>query len=93
MAAAPAPETTILRSSIFLPAISTAFNMPAPEMMAVPCWSSWKTGMSIISIRRCSISKHSGALMSSRLMAPKVGSSSLTVSMTFSGSLVARLMS
>jgi len=34
------------------------------------CWSSWKTGMSINSRKRCSMMKHSGALMSSRLMRP-----------------------
>ena len=28
-----------------LPAISTAFSSAAPEMIAVPCWSSWKTGI------------------------------------------------
>ena len=44
-------------------------------MMAVPCWSSWKTGMSIVRLSSSSISKHSGALMSSRLMPPNVGSS------------------
>ena len=26
--------------------ISQAFSRAAAEMMAVPCWSSWKTGMS-----------------------------------------------
>ena len=26
---------------------SAAFNRPAAEMMAVPCWSSWNTGMDI----------------------------------------------
>ena len=40
---------------------------------AVPCWSSWKTGMSSVAFRRSSISKQRGALMSSRLMPPKVG--------------------
>ena len=61
MAAAPAPEKTILTSSIFLPATSSAFSSAAPEMIAVPCWSSWKTGMFISAFRRSSISKHSGA--------------------------------
>ena len=36
--------------------------------IAVPCWSSWKTGMSSISRSRASISKQRGAAMSSRLM-------------------------
>ncbi len=51
---------------------------PAEAIIAVPCWSSWKTGIFIFSISCCSISKHSGALISSRLIPPKVGSSALT---------------
>ena len=47
MAAAPAPDTTTMKSSAFLPVISSALMRPAPEMMAVPCWSSWNTGMFI----------------------------------------------
>ena len=45
----------------------------ASVTIAVPCWSSWKTGMSSASCRRCSISKQRGEEMSSRLMPPKVG--------------------
>ncbi len=45
MAAAPAPETAILTSPIFLPTSSSPFSRAAVEMIAVPCWSSWKTGM------------------------------------------------
>ncbi|MCY1549920.1 hypothetical protein D9M68_861250 [compost metagenome] len=45
MAAAPAPETAILTSSIFLPTSSRPLSNAAAEMMAVPCWSSWNTGM------------------------------------------------
>ena len=37
LAAAPAPFTTILTSSIFLPTISNAFSKPADEIIAVPC--------------------------------------------------------
>jgi hypothetical protein len=45
-AAAPAPETATLTSSIFLPTSSSPLsNAAADEMMAVPCWSSWNTGM------------------------------------------------
>ena len=44
-------------------------------MIAVPCWSSWKTGMSSSSRSRSSTSKQAGAPMSSRLMPPKVGAS------------------
>ncbi len=45
MAAAPAPETAILTSPICLPTTFRPFSSAAPEMIAVPCWSSWKTGM------------------------------------------------
>ena len=47
---------------------------------AVPCWSSWKTGMSRSSLSRSSISKQRGAEMSSRLIPPKVGAISRTAS-------------
>ena len=71
-AEAPAPLTTILTSPMSRPVRSSALIRPAVMMMAVPCWSSWKTGMSIASRRRCSMTKHCGALMSSRLMPPHV---------------------
>ena len=79
-AAAPAPEVTILAVSIDFPASSSPLMMPAATMMAVPCWSSWKTGIAILSRNCSSTSKHSGDLMSSRLMPPKVGSSAETTS-------------
>ena len=79
-AAAPAPEATILTLAMSLPAIARAFWTAAPTMIAVPCWSSWKTGMAMRSRSCASTSKHSGALMSSRLMPPKVGSSAATTS-------------
>ena len=82
IAAAPAPEQTIFTSGSFLPLSSSALVIAAPTMMAVPCWSSWNTGIFMRSFRRASISKHSGPLMSSRLMPPKVGSSAATVSTT-----------
>src|SRR5471032_510410 len=85
MAAAPAPRQTICASARVLPAISRALIMPAAVTIAVPCWSSWNTGMSHCSIRERSISKHSGALMSSRLMPPKVMEIRLTVSMKACG--------
>ncbi|MGY3649020.1 hypothetical protein ACVWW2_004311 [Bradyrhizobium sp. LM4.3] len=56
--------------------------MAAATMIAVPCWSSWKTGIFMRSLSCASISKHSGPRMSSRLMPPKVGSSAATVSTT-----------
>ena len=88
MAAAPAPLTTTRMFSIFFPFSSKAFNKPAPEMIAVPCWSSCITGMLSSSFRRRSISKHSGALISSRFIPPKVGEIILTVSINLSTSLV-----
>jgi len=48
--------------------------------MAVPCWSSWKTGMSRLARSRSSTSKQRGAAMSSRLIPPKVGASRSTAS-------------
>ena len=77
MPAAPAPAKTTFTSSILRLVSSSAFRNAAPEMIAVPCWSSWKTGMSTLAISLSSISKQSGARMSSRLMPPNVGSSSL----------------
>ena len=68
--AAPAPEMTTRRSSMCLPTIFSAFSSAARVTTAVPCWSSWKTGMSRRSRSRCSISKQAGAAMSSRLMPP-----------------------
>jgi hypothetical protein len=74
-----------LTSASFLPFSSSALVMAAPTMMAVPCWSSWKTGIFMRALSCASISKHSGPLMSSRLMPPKVGSSAATVSTTLDG--------
>ncbi len=80
MAAAPAPLQAILTSPIDLPTTSRPLRMPAAVTMAVPCWSSWKTGIFIRAFSRFSISKQAGALMSSRLMPPKLGSSRATAS-------------
>jgi hypothetical protein len=68
-------------------------DRPAAVMIAVPCWSSCITGIFRRSRSACSMMKHSGALMSSRLMPPKLGSSSATASMKASGSSVATSMS
>ena len=73
MLAAPAPLTTSLNLAMSRPVSSSAFSSPAAAMMAVPCWSSWKTGMSSSSLSFSSMMKQSGALMSSRLMPPKLG--------------------
>ena len=71
MEAAPAPLMTKRVSFRSRPVRCAALMRPAAATMAVPCWSSWKTGMSISSLSRASITKHSGALMSSRLIPPK----------------------
>ena len=65
---------------------SVPLSTAAPTMMAVPCWSSWNTGIFIRSRSLRSMWKHSGALMSSRLMPPKVGSRLAMISTSLSGS-------
>ncbi len=62
----------------------------ASTTIAVPCWSSWKTGMASASSSRRSISKQRGALMSSRLIPPNEGASALTTAMISSTSWVSR---
>ena len=52
-----------------LPCSSRPLRTAAATMMAVPCWSSWNTGMLIRARSAASMAKHSGALMSSRLIA------------------------
>src|SRR3990172_380931 len=87
---APTPATTIFMSSIRFFTIFSEFSSEASTTTAVPCWSSWKTGIPISAFRRSSISKHRGAEISSRLIPPKVGSSALTTRMISSGSFVLR---
>ncbi len=87
--AAPAPDTTTRRSPSERPVTRAALRSAARTTIAVPCWSSWKTGMSSRSRNRASISKQRGAEMSSRLMPPKDGASRTTVSTISSGSVVA----
>jgi hypothetical protein len=48
IAAAPAPEKTTRTLAMSFPTMSRALSSAAPEMIAVPCWSSWKTGMCIV---------------------------------------------
>ena len=93
IAAAPAPFTTTLMSASLRPVRKQALIRPAAVMIAVPCWSSWNTGMFIRSRSVCSITKQSGAAMSSRLIPPKLGSSSSTASMNRCASSVATSMS
>ena len=92
-AAAPAPEVTIFTCSMLLPVSWSAFLTAAETMIAVPCWSSWNTGIFMRCCSRASTSKHSGALKSSRLMPPKVGSSAATTSTMRSTSLASISMS
>ena len=89
--AAPAPETTTRRSGSCRPSTFAALSSPASTTIAVPCWSSWNTGMSRRSLSCSSMSKQRGAEMSSRLMPPYDGairamastsSSTVPVSMT-----------
>jgi hypothetical protein len=93
VADAPAPTKTTLTSPILFPTISSAFKSAAEEMIAVPCWSSWNTGMRRRRFSSSSIQKHSGALMSSRLMPPKVGAIRATVSTKAWGSEASTSMS
>ena len=53
-AAAPAPETTSFTLAMSLPTSGRPFSTAAPTMIAVPCWSSWKTGIDMRSRSFCS---------------------------------------
>jgi hypothetical protein len=44
-AAAPAPDTTSFALPISFSTTRRPFTTAAPTMIAVPCWSSWKTGI------------------------------------------------
>ena len=88
--AAPAPCTTTRTVAASRPVSRSALVSAASATTAVPCWSSWKTGMSRRSLSRASISKQRGAEMSSRLIPPKLGASRTTVSMISSTSVVSR---
>ena len=79
IAAAPAPEITILMSAIFFSASSNAFNNAAEDIIAVPCWSSCIIGISNSAFNLLSISNASGALISSKLIPPNVGAIAFTV--------------
>ena len=62
-------------------------------MIAVPCWSSCITGISSSAFNLFSISKHSGALISSRFIPPKVGEIAFTAWTNLSGSFFFFFMS
>ena len=90
MPEAPAPVKTTRMSLIRFLTSCSALISAAITTTAVPCWSSWNTGMSSSFRRRSSISKQRGAEMSSRLTPPKAGETALTIITISSGSLVAR---
>ena len=87
IAAAPAPLTTIWTLEISFAIISKAFFNAAAEIIAVPCWSSCITGIFNSSLSLLSISKASGAFISSKLIPPNVGAIALTVSTNLSTSV------
>ena len=88
--ALPAPLTTTLEVSFDLPVTFNALIIPARTTMAVPCWSSWKTGILRSSFKRSSISKQRGALISSKLIPPNAGAILTTVWIISSVSCVSR---
>ena len=73
---------------IFFFDISNAFMSAAVVIIAVPCWSSWKMGISNNSFNFCSIMKQSGAAISSRFMPPNVPPIFLIVSIIDYGLLL-----
>ena len=77
--AEPAPFTTALISVISLPTTFRALSTDASTTTAVPCWSSWNTGISHSSLNLLSISIHLGADISSRLTPPNEPAIILTV--------------
>ena len=77
-------------SDIFFFTSFSALIIAPSTTTAVPCWSSWNTGMSRSRCRRSSISKHRGAEMSSRLIPPNTGAMAFTIITISSTSLVAR---
>ena len=88
--AAPPPLTAMWRSSMRFPTHRKALRSAARTTIAVPCWSSWKTGMSSSSRSRASTSKHRGAAMSSRLIPPNPGAMSCTARTISSTSWVSK---
>jgi hypothetical protein len=88
--AAPAPDSTIRTSPSSFSTTRNALINAASTTIAVPCWSSWNTGMSNRSRSRRSISKHRGAEMSSRLIPANTGAISCTVRTISSTSWVSR---
>ena len=69
---------------------AAALRKAARTTTAVPCWSSWNTGIDSLARSRASTSKQRGAEMSSRLIPPKDGAMRSTVSTISSTSVVSR---
>jgi hypothetical protein len=88
--AAPPPATTTRADASDFDTQRSAFVKAASTTIAVPCWSSWNTGMSRSARSRRSISKQRGAEMSSRLMPPNPGEMCRTVATISSTSCVSR---
>ena len=77
--AAPAPLNTTLQSLRSFLTTLIAFKIAAAHTTAVPCWSSWKIGISVHALSFSSISKQRGAEISSRFTPPKLPEISCTV--------------
>ena len=88
--AAPTPLMTTLSSAFLWPVNLRELIMPAKVTVAAPHWSSCMTGIVNSARKRSSISKHLGAEMSSRLIAPKTGAICLTALIISSVSWVSR---
>ena len=90
--AAPAPFITTFMSSFFFPASFKAFVSAAVITIAVPCWSSWNTGISSASLSFVSTSKQRGAEISSKFIPPKEPEISSMVFIISAGSFVFKHM-
>ena len=88
--AEPAPFITTFKSVKFFFTTFNALIIPERTTTAVPCWSSWKTGISNLSFNFLSISKHLGADISSKFMPPNDGEILTIVSTISSTFLVSR---
>ena len=88
--AAPGPFKTTVISLISFFVTLKALYKAAKTTTAVPCWSSWNTGISNIWSNLSSISKQSGEAISSKLIPPKHGAIFLTVWINSSLSCVSK---
>ena len=88
--AAPAPLTTNLADSKDLLTNLNELIRAATTTIAVPCWSSWKTGISSSFFNLVSISTHLGAEISSKFIPPNPGAINLTALIISSVSCVSK---